>query len=339
MKMNVKKVKNLFLTGIVLVTVLCGCSSANNKVTKVLPAEEKGETTSMEVVLKPGDEGFSFDYRLPENWEPANFQKDNSEVISQQLMEYDLARFPEEDDTNAYREISEYYIQTKSAHINSYFPLEDFWNRNPDMPKELYELPVNVYSDENSLRTIGGAEFSELNGDLIPYYVEAARHIFSCFYNLSKDSIGETLQNGLYYSYPKGTVEETSVYKETSFYQNNLPNWIKSEGAFLTDESLCYLGSDGTIRVRGMILFKEEYEGGEVIYGKVFSDLILGIISEAAKLQPWSWSFGDFYYVYHADPIRPELISGQEYDSLIEQHNLTTGTYDRPQWAGLYGGR
>lgn len=298
-----------------------------------------GSSASQSQALRPGDEGFTFDYKLPEDWEPETFPDNNSQAMRDYLVETDQARFADGQGRTT-MPVGDFYLGIDWGLPYAMLPSEDFWEKNPEMPQELYELPVNMMAKSNDFRVIGGREFNELNGDLAPYYVEAAKHVFQTVYNMSREELDQMVDDRLYYSFPSGTKEDTRLYNEMELYKT-LPGWVRSDCAFLTDESLCYLASDGTIRVKGMILYKEEYqteEGTVFDYGKVISDIMLGVIPEEVKDKPWAWDFGDFYYEFHADTMRPELLTEEAYEALMEQYHLTTEKLERPEWMGVYGG-
>ena len=299
-------------------TILGGCSS--NKIVS--------NTLSLvsEQARKPSEEGFSFEYQMPEDWTPTVYSEDNSKKISEILIPLD--RSDKEMTPN------QYYTEYEGNFIYGEAVDLSFWNVNPDVPKELYTIPVNLWAATNDIKLVSGKDFAALNADRIPYYVQTADRIRRLYSSWTMDNFDQMQEDLLYYETPGRKVEDTFTYA----YGTTVRGFKMSrhEAAFLTDNSLCYLATDGTIRVRGLLVFCMETETF-IKYGKMISEVALEIVPEGRKLESNNWKFGDLTLAYFKDLQRSESLTEEEYQTFLKQKSMTIDIPDLPEWAGIYG--
>lgn len=293
--------------------------------------EASGTQQTEEVSLKPGEEGFDFDYQLPEDWEPVPYPEDNGKKMLELHMSMDT------DDKEI--PLYDYYLGAEPSFAFAEQPTEEFWSSiNEELPKELYELAVNLAIPKNDFRLVSSKEFAQLNGSKIPYYVDAARRGLLAIDNVEVGKEDEYLKQMLYYSMPGGEKENTIGYHFWNFAVQSEDNYAGEEGAFVTDDSLCYLAADGTIRVRGLVLFINKFTD-KMLYGKVYTEVSLGVVPETAKEKENEWEFGDFYLAGTLDLLQMEYITEEEYQELLEKYQVETGLPALQDWAGTYGGQ
>lgn len=311
------------MLALALQTTACGSKDAGTKNEVGGNAAENG--------LKPGDEGFAFDYTMPEDWEPVKYPSDNATKIVSILTEASAGK--------GFIPAGDYFKGAEMLCLYAEVPEESFWNRSEGIPSELYDLPVNINVIQNGMRLVSAVEFAELNADQITYYVQAAMRAMMIYDNIpafDDASLDKFYNDALYYEYPGDNFENTNAYHAISLYA--MDGMQSTEAAFLTDDSLCYLASDGSIRVRGMILYHTEYTKYGVEYGKCFTEIAIGVIPDSIKEQPCEWQFGDLYFMGYLDIVQPELITQEEYEALLEQYDFIQGIPDMPEWAEVYGG-
>lgn len=319
-----KKRMFLLLTlSMLVITTACGFKNSSTPKN----SQETNVTSSVEsTVLKPGEEGFSFEPILPKNWEPESFIANNGTLIQEELQKMDEGKgdYP----------VESYYASAYKACLYAKIPDESFWNVNPDMPSLLYKLPVNVRPKANTSRIISAKELAELNKGKIPYYIEAATRSLLVRDNYKKNDLETHKNNLLFYELPTRDLSTTLTMYDINYKQESPIE--EEQAAFITDESLCYLDSDGMIRVRGLVAFKYILPDEEAHFS-VYCEVVLGIIPEATKKQQTKWQFGDFFAIDYVDLLQIQNITKDEYNALLEKYNVTPGIPELPKWAGVYG--
>lgn len=323
--MNMKKQLRRILIILLILTLAlqtAACGTRN---------DQDSDEGVKENLLKPGDEGFSFNFEMPEDWEPVMYSNGTATEIVSYLIEADSGK--------GLMPAGEYYKAAESSCMYAELPDESFWNRKEGIPSQLYDLPVNIGVFENGTRLVGGAEFAQLNEERITYYVQAAARAMLIYDNIASfddASIEKFYDDALYYQHPVVGLEKTYAYGKIQFATTD--GMISSEAALVTDESLCYLASDGTIRVRCMLVFHDEYSKYGTEYGRCYTELIIGVIPDSVKTQPCDWQFGDLYFMGYLDILQPEMITSEEYEALLVQYDLKPGIPEMPEWGGVYGG-
>lgn len=320
-----KKRTFLLLTLSMFIITITACGSKSPG-TKNDQGTNTTEPITSDLTLKPGDEDFTFEPVLPDNWEPEPFTSDNGNKIQEELKKLDPGKgeYP----------VDSFYSNAYAVCAYANIPEESFWNINPDLPSLLYELPVNIRAKGSTSRIISAKEFADLNKDKIPYYVEAATRSLLVRDNYKKEDLETHKNNLLFYELPTKDLSATLTMYDINHKTDSPVD--EEQAAFLTDESLCYMDSDGMIRVRGLVLFKYLAPEGEFHYS-VYCEVVLGIVPEATKKQEADWKFGDFFAIDYADLLQIQTLTKEEFDAQLEQYNLTCGIPDLPKWAGVYG--
>lgn len=293
--------------------------------------EKQGQTIEQTQTLKPGDEGFTFDYTVKGDMTPANFDSNNGEIMVEKLKEISqkVGDSTQED----------YYIESLNEGALTYgkVPEKDFWNINPDMPQELYEIPVNLCANGNVSKIISGKELAENNSDKISYYTQTGRILLQNSDNCDYKNLEEYRKFRLRYQMPSPELAANMKTLLEEDCNGMIRDKVVVSAAVITDESLCYIASDGSIRVRGLELSKHQKEGEEPTYRKYYMECSMYPIPEETKKQTFEWEFTDFCYWSSIDMVPLITISEEEFNRLLEQYEVTCEFLPQPEWAGRYG--